>query len=136
MKLLLFYVQDFWMRPARKSVLEAPEAEGELSAENAVLAMVHAETADAEREAKLVTKAIKQIKWVAGKFDSKRVVLHYFAHLDRESAPAELAQRLVERMAERLEAAGYQVTVTPFGYFTEFKLHVDGASLAKVYVEL
>ena len=112
MKLLLFYVHDFWMKPHSKNL------EGV-----------------AERSGKVATKMVKNIKWVAGKFSSKRVVLHYFAHLGRESADAELARELVESVAERLRGVDYDVTVTPYGYFTEFKLHVAGESMGKVFVE-
>jgi len=36
---------------------------------------------------------------------------------------------------ERLQRTGYEVIVTPFGYFNEFKMHVAGDSLAKVFKE-
>jgi hypothetical protein len=39
-------------------------------------------------------------------------------------------------MQARLAASGYSVQVSPFGYFNEFRLHVAGPSLAKVFVEL
>ena len=119
MKLLLFYVHDFWMKPHSKNLEGVAERSDELSAAGAVLALVHAEPADAERSGKVATKMVKNIKWVAGKFSSKRVVLHYFAHLGRESADAELARELVESVAERLRGVDYDVTVTPYGYFTE-----------------
>jgi hypothetical protein len=136
MKLLLFYAHDFWLKPFAKNLPEAPDATDELAARAAVLALVHAEPGDEERRDKVVTKAIKNIKWVAGKFASKRAVLHFFAHLAAQSAPPELARQLVEAMAERLRSAGYEVRVTPFGYFNEFRVHVAGESMGKVFVEI
>lgn len=136
MKLLLFYVRDFWMKPFVKNLPDVPDAESELSSEEAVLALIHAEPADAERRGKVVTKAIKNIKWVAGKFESKRAILHFFAHLGVEAAPPEVAHDLVDAMRERLEGAGYEVLVTPFGYFNEFKIHVAGESVGKVFLEV
>ena len=135
MKLLLFYVHDFWMKPHSKNLEGAVDCRDELSAEGAVLDLVHAEPAHDERRGKVASMMVKNIKCVAGKFASKRVVLHYFAHLGRESADAELARELVEAAAERLRGVDYDVTVTPYGYFTEFKLHVAGESLGKVFVE-
>lgn len=136
MKLLLFYTHDFWMKPFVKNLPEAEDSQEEIQRQAAVLALIHAEPDDLERRAKVVTRAIKNVKWVAGKFDCKRVVLHFFAHLGRESASPGAARELVEAMAERLHAAEYEVTTTPFGYFTEFKLHVAGESMAKVFVEI
>jgi hypothetical protein len=51
-------------------------------------------------------------------------------------APAEFAEPLIEEAGKRLEESGYSVTVTPFGYLNEWKLHVAGESLAKVFKEL
>lgn len=103
---------------------------------DAVVAFVHAEAGDPARQTKVVTKALKNIKWLAGKFDTRRVVLHSFAHLGPDKAPPELAQEFLQRMQERLTSAGYEVAVTPFGYFNEFRMHVAGPSLAKVFVEI
>lgn len=136
MKLLLFYTHDFWMRPFQKNLPEAPDSSELIEREGAVLALVHSEPEDAGDTGKVVTRAIKNIKWVAGKFESKRVVLHYFAHLGKETAPPELARELVGLMAARLEGSAYEVTVTPFGYFTEFRIHVAGESMGKVFVEI
>ena len=136
MKLLLFYTHEFWLKPFAKNLPDTPDCDEETAVDGAVLALVHSEPSDDERRGKVVTKAIKNIKWVAGKFDSKRVVLHFFAHLGKESASPELARELVEAMAERLRGADYDVQVTPFGYFNEFRLHVAGESMGKVFVEI
>jgi hypothetical protein len=84
----------------------------------------------------VLTKFIKNIKWLAGKFDSKNVVLHSFNHLSGSKAPADFAERMVQDARQRLETSGYSVTVTPFGYLNEWKLHVAGESLAKVFKEI
>ncbi len=136
MKLLLFYTHEFWLRPFARNLPDIPDCDEETAVDGAVLALVHSEPADGERRGKVVTRAIKNIKWVAGKFDSKRVVLHFFAHLARESATPELARELVDAMAQRLRGAGYEVRVTPFGWFNEFRLHVAGESMGKVFVEI
>lgn len=136
MKLLLLYAHDYWLRPFEKSVPEAPDRQDEMAARAAVVALVHVEAGDPENEAKLVTKAIKQIKWLAGKFESRAIVLHSFAHLASTRADPAAAEAILAGMQARLAGAGYDVQTTPFGYFNEFRLHVAGPSLAKVFVEL
>ena len=42
---------------------------------------------------------------------------------------------LLIEVSQRLINAGFNVMVTPFGYFNEFKMHVAGDSLAKVFKE-
>ena len=39
-------------------------------------------------------------------------------------------------LAERLRGTGYEVKITPFGYFCEWDLSVYGESLAKVWKEV
>lgn len=135
MKLLLLYAHDYWLKPFEKSVTDAPERTEPMEAREAVVALVHVEAQDAAEHAKRVTQGIKQIKWLAGKFATKNVVLHSFAHLAATRAEPAAADALLADMRDRLTASGYQVHTSPFGYFNEFRLHVAGPSLAKVFAE-
>ena len=136
MKLLLLFAHDYWLKPYEKSLADAPDASHELACTEAVLALVHVEAHDPERQSRLVTKAIKNIKWLAGKFGTRNVVLHSFAHLASTRAEPVQAEAILSAMRERLGGAEFQVQSTPFGYFNEFRAHVAGPSLAKVFVEL
>jgi hypothetical protein len=136
MKLLLLYAPDYWLKPYEKNLSEAPDASGEVQAQNAVVALIHAEANDQTEAGSVVTKAIKNIKWLARKFDTTRVVLHSFAHLSSSKADPVFAEQLLQQMAERLRQVGFNVATTPFGYFNEFRMHVAGPSLAKVFVEI
>lgn len=136
MKLLLLYAPDYWMRPFEKNLPETPDASGELKRENVIVALIHAEERDQTDAGSVVTKAIKNIKWLARKFDTMQVVLHSFAHLSSSKADSVFAEQLLQQMAERLRSAGFTVATTPFGYFNEFRVHVAGPSLAKVFVEI
>jgi len=91
---------------------------------------VHAEDGDGT---KAVTKLIKNAKWICGKFDSRRVVLHFFAHLGEEAGSPEVARELLAAARDRLTASEYEATVTPFGWFCRLDFGVHGESLAKVF---
>ena len=136
MKLVLFYSPSFWFKTFQKVLEQVKDQEVEASCEDAVVVFYHVEAEDPERRSKVLTKFIKNIKWLAGKFDSKNVVLHSFNHLSASKAPADFAEELVQDARQRLETSGYSVTVTPFGYLNEWKLHVAGESLAKVFKEI
>lgn len=136
MKLLMFYAPSFWSQTHEKVLPEAPEAPAELSADNAVVVFYQAEAADAGREPQVLAKLVKNVKWLAGKFDTRSVVLHSFGHLSASKAPPELAQAIAGQAARRLEGAGYTVQATPFGHLNQWKLHVAGPSLAKVFKEI
>jgi hypothetical protein len=136
MKLLLFYSPSFWFKTFQKVLEQVPDQNVEATCHDAVVVFYHVEAADLERRGKVLSKLIKNIKWLAGKFGSKSVVLHSFNHLSSSKAPADFAEGLVQDAIQRLEMSGYSVTLTPFGYLNEWKLHVAGESLAKVFKEI
>jgi len=137
MKLLMFYADDWWYRTAEKGLPEAPDAEGEEAfPDGAAVIFVHAEEKDEEDRAAVTRKFLKNVKWHAGKFQTKNVVLHSFNHLSMSKASPDFALSVLDEVEERLRSVDYTVMRTPFGYFNEFKIHVAGDSLAKVYKEL
>jgi hypothetical protein len=132
-RLLLFHARRFAWTPdagVSEAAVERPDAG---AVERAIVAFCHAEAGDGEAPGKVITKTIKNVKWLAGKFETKRVVLHSFGHLGGDSAPAELAGELLVQAARRLETAGYEVQLTPFGWSCAFDLQADGPALAKVF---
>ena len=103
--------------------------------EAAVGAFLQSEPADAAGEGRQVTHLVKQLKWLAGKWNTRRVVLHSFTHLGPEKAPPDLALRVIESTRERLESVGFEVHCTPFGWFLDLRLRAPGHPLARVYKE-
>jgi hypothetical protein len=135
MKLLMFSVHEWWYKTASKTLAHVPDIEKEESVENAVVIFFHSEAEDEGRRESVLQKFVKNTKWIAGKFDTKNVVLHSFNHLSSSKSSPEFAQGLMDEVIERLQRTGYQVMLTPFGYFNEFRMHVAGDSLAKVFKE-
>jgi hypothetical protein len=135
MKLLMFYTREWWYRTASKTLPDVPDSEQEESLSGAVVVFFHAEAEDEQKRGGVLKKFVKNTKWIAGKFGTRNVVLHSFNHLSNSKASAGFAGELLEEVRERLERTGYTVMSTPFGYFNEFRMHVEGDSLAKVYKE-
>ena len=135
MKLLMFYTNEWWYRTASKTLETAPDIEIEESMHDAVAVFFHCEAADEERLDNVCEKFVKNVKWLAGKFSTKNIVLHSFNHLSSSKSSPEFAKRLLDDVIIRLERTGYTVMQTPFGYFNEFRMHVAGDSLAKVFKE-
>ena len=143
MKLLLFQAKHFSWKAFSKTLESVPDAAladdraNRQAVDDAVVVFFQAEAKDEdEDETKRVFKrTLKHIKWIAGKRDMKRVVLHSFTHLGGENASPEFAQVFVAHLEERLAGTGYEVEKTPFGYFCEWDLGVYGESLAKVWKE-
>lgn len=135
MKLLMFYTLDWWYKTASKSLPDVPDIEKDESVKKAVVIFFHSEAEDESKRNSVLQKFVKNTKWIAGKFNTTNVVLHSFNHLSLSKSSPEFAKSLLDEAVERLERTGYNVMSTPFGYFNEFKMHVAGDSLAKVYKE-
>ncbi|MBI4824794.1 MAG: hypothetical protein HY807_00015 [Nitrospirae bacterium] len=135
MRLILYYAPSFWFKTHKKILDDVPDHEMEETVENAVVVFYQAEENDCEKKSSVVSKFVKNIKWVAGKFDTKTIVLHSFSHLSMSKAAPELTNEIITDVKERLLRTGYAITETPFGYLNEWKMHVAGESLAKVFKE-
>jgi len=136
MKLLMFFAREFWLTPQEKTIPDVPDRYDSIEASQAVVIFYHAEPTDEERIGNVVNKFVKNAKWLAGKFQTKTVILHSFNHLGSEKASPEVAVSIVSEVKRKLENTGYTVLETPFGYQNEWKMHVAGDSLAKVFKEI
>lgn len=132
MKCLLYLVHQFSWQPFQQTWPESTVAAQSGAVDEAVVVFLHAEEADVDNP-KLVTKLVKQIKWLAGKRDHKTVVLHSFAHLSASNAPPAFTIATMNAAAERLQAVGFQVEQTPFGYTCAWQISVVGETLGKVF---
>jgi hypothetical protein len=135
MKLLMFYTKEWWYKTASKTLEDVPDEAKEESMTNAVVIFFHCEAEDEGKYDGTLEKFVKNTKWLSGKFNSKNVVLHSFNHLSSSKSSPEFAGKLLEDVRLRLERTGFNVMRTPFGYFNEFRMHVAGDSLAKVFKE-
>lgn len=133
MRILTFQAEHFAWRSFSKTLEEVDEVEVDASVDDALVAFMHIEAQDTEPESKAFKRTLKHLKWLANKRDLTQVVLHSFTHLGGMNAEPDAAFAFMQRLSERLTHTGYQVQMTPFGYFCSWDLRVYGESLAKVY---
>ena len=132
MRVLFWYCDEMAWTPARQTLEDVPEAHPGRH-EKTVAAFVHMEPEDEERASKVETKLVKNCKWLAGKWETKSIVLHSFTHLGEDKADPAFGRELLARAQARLETAGYQAFQTPYGYFLDLKMDAPGHPLARVY---
>lgn len=135
MRVLFWYCKRFAWTPARQTIDDAAPAARGVSTD-AVVAFVHVEPADEQAASKVETKLVKNAKWLAGKWDTQRVVLHSFTHLAEEKAAPDVALGILRRACHRLEQVDYEVCVTPYGYFNDLQVDAPGHPLARVFKQL
>ena len=133
MKLLMIYCTRFAYTPTVKVLEEAEDGYEPASFDNIMTAFIQAEADDEEDLKGVEKKLVKNLKWAAGKNNTKRVMLHSFAHLSDSKASPEFTAELFQKAKERMENADYETFTTPFGYFLDLDMQAPGYSLARIF---
>jgi hypothetical protein len=133
MKLLLIYCKRFGYTPAVKTIDNASESIISKQYDNVQVAFIQVEQEDIERDKEVEKKLIKNLKWICGKNQVDKIILHSFAHLSESKADPEFTGLFFKKVEERMKNAGYDVYQTPFGYFLDLQVEAPGFSLARVF---
>lgn len=136
MKLLMIYANKFAYKPTVKTIESMPDFTDEKEYSNVQVAFIQVEKEDEENETAVKKKLLKNLKWIAGKNNTKHIILHSFAHLSESKAEPEFTKSLFNNIDERLTNSGFEVEQTPFGYFLDLKVDAPGYSLARVFKDL
>lgn len=134
MRVLFWYCEKFAWNPTIKTLEDVPDANPD-ERKNVVVAFVHVEPKDIEDGSSAETKLVKNAKWLARKWDVKKILLHSFSHLAEEKADPDEAKSLFDRVQDRLENAGYEASQTPYGYFNDLSIEAKGHPLARIFKE-
>ena len=134
MRVLFWYCDKFAWTPTIKTLDNAPES-GPETKEDLVVAFVHVEPGDIENGGSSETKLVKNAKWLARKWDVKKILLHSFTHLAEEKAEPDQAKLLLDRVQERLVNSGYEASQTAYGHFNDLVIEAKGHPLARIFKE-
>ena len=133
MRILMVYANNFGYKTTTKTLEEFPEINEEKDINQALVGFIQAEEKDAAAMGKTVTKLIKNLKWAANKNNTKKIVLHSFAHLSESKASPQITKEIFDKAEERLVGSNFEVWQTPFGYFLDLKVEAPGHSQARIY---
>ena len=136
MKLLMIYMKKFAYNPTVKTIESMPDHNEGKNFENVQAAFIQVEEKDKANETAVKRKLLKNLKWIAGKNETKHIVLHSFAHLSESKAEPDFTKALFDEIDERLTNSGFLVEQTPFGYFLDLEVSAPGYSLARVFKDL
>ncbi len=84
--MLMIYCDSFVFKPTIKTLDMADENAQPASYDDVQVAFLQVEEQDEDREGEVVKKLLKNLKWVCGKNNTRKVVLHSFAHLSESKA--------------------------------------------------
>lgn len=133
MKLLMIYCSKFAYTPTVKVLEDADDVLEAAEYENILVAFIQAEAGDENELNGVEKKLVKNLKWASGKNNTRRVMLHSFAHLSESKASPEFTIELFKKAEERLKNADYETFMTPFGYFLDLDMKAPGYSLARIF---
>jgi len=136
MKVLMIYAHEFGYEPRVKSLPDFPDITEGKTYRDVQVVCVQVEAEDPERMKSLETKLVKLIKWAAKKNETRRILLHSFAHLSESKASPEDSKELFDRVEQRLLKSDFEVNQTPYGYFLDLKLDAPGKSSARIFKDL
>ena len=131
----MIYMNRFSYKPTIKTIESMPDFSESKEYENVQTAFIQVEAEDVEKESEVKKKLLKNLKWIAGKNNTKHIILHSFAHLSESKADPEFTKALFDNIDERLTNSGFTVEQTPFGYFLDLHVEAPGFSLARVFKE-
>lgn len=100
-----------------------------------LVAFIQVEPKDVLAGSSAEKKLVKNLKWLANKWNNRHIILHSFTHLGENKADACEAQALLDRVEVRLKRVGYEATQTPYGYFLDLDMQAIGHPLARIYKE-
>ncbi len=133
MKLLMIYCHRFAYEPVSKTLEDFPEVTEGATFEESLVAFIQTEEADEESMKPVETKLVKNLKWGAKKNNTRKVVLHSFAHLSESKANQHFTKALFDKAEARMKNAGYECEQTPFGYFLDIDVKAPGVSQARIF---
>jgi len=129
-------MKRFAYNPTIKTIETMADYTEKKEYENIQAAFIQVEKEDEENETTVKRKLLKNLKWIAGKNNTKHIILHSFAHLSESKAEPSFTKAIFDEIDERLTNSGFLVEQTPFGYFLDLQIDAPGYSLARVFKDL
>lgn len=136
MKILMLDAEYVRFIPTKPGLEEHEVVEGEIREENVILVFIHGDPEDSGREKNVLKKLLKNIKWLAGKLNKRKVILHSFAHLSEEKGDPSVVKQIIQEVKRRLENVGFTVKTTPFGWFFDLETKLIGHPLGRIFKEI
>ncbi len=138
MRLLMIHADHFSFEVTEKTSVAAYEgelAEGQERGEvrEALVAFVAVEKADEADVKEVAGRAAREVRAVAEKLGTTRVMLYPYAHLSGDLAKPRVATKVMDNLASSLTKTGaLEIHRAPFGYYKAFDVRCKGHPLSEL----
>lgn len=136
MKILTLHCDFIRFKPVRKAIKEAEAIEKkETEVKDALVVLTAVEKSDEDKPSAIVDGLIANIKDVAKKVKTKKVVLYPYAHLSASLASPKAAMQILKDATKKLRKS-FKVTAAPFGWYKQFNIQCKGHPLSELSREI
>ena len=104
--------------------------------EDALVCFITAEKEDEPDPVGVAREAVRNIEEVAAQVKASRVAIYPYAHLSSSLASSGPAKKIFGLLEESLGKSGFEVLVSPFGYYKSFRVSVKGHPLSELSREI
>lgn len=125
------YFKSTLTKKGRSKLIEKPTAQT-TEVKDALIVLTSIEKQDEPNPPDVATKAIEEVDALSQQLKVKTIVLHPFTHLFGQLSTPEAAITTLKLMEEGLGQRGFEVTLTPFGWFNTLELKAKGHPLSRV----
>ncbi len=137
---ILFIHADHLEYEVREAAIQDPEevdADHRKAAVDEVLVcFATVEERDEADPEGIASRAAAEVKDVAAKVQTKRVVLYPYAHLSSSLGAPNVSRKILANLAAQLRAGGFEVIASPFGWYKAFRLSAKGHPLSELSREV
>lgn len=133
MRLLIWHVDSFTAEPTERGRSKIADAEPRAaSVTDGLVVFAAVEKADEPEPDAVAARAAVSIAEVARQLGVRDILLHSFAHLFVELSTPATARDVLQATQRLLEADGYQVSQSAFGWFNRLEMRAKGHPLSRV----
>jgi hypothetical protein len=133
MRLLIWHVDSFTAEPSERGRSKIADTDPQpVSIGDGLVVFAAVEKGDEEEPEEVATRATQAIAEVAKQLGVQTIVLHSFAHLFVELSTPKVAQQALTATQAQLDAKGYSVRQTAFGWFNRLEIQAKGHPLSRV----
>jgi threonyl-tRNA synthetase len=133
MRLLIWHVDAFSAEPTERGRSKVADATPQaVSIGEGLVVFAATETADEADPEAVALRAAQAIKDTAGRLGVRTVVLHSFAHLFVELSTPVTSRAIFDGVQSWLEANGFEVTQSAFGWFNRLDIRAKGHPLSRI----
>ncbi|MFW5902325.1 MAG: threonine--tRNA ligase [archaeon] len=133
MKILSIHSDYLEYEAKKKAIKSAEEPEKRKERiEECLVIFQGSEKPDEGNEEIIAERTVEEIKEIAEKVNTKKIVLYPFVHLTEDPSSPKTAQKIIKKEEELLKETDLEIHNSPFGWYKAFNIKCKGHPLSEL----